>query len=404
MPMATRLKPKRNRHDACPGNPAEEEQPTDHGQNPAGQPTITSPDNGVTDNDNELDCILVEKIRRALLSPTVMAALVKAVKEAVIEDVTQRVYESLRLDIESKEFVSECKYLGVILDSHLSWTAQISDKMDEASNKIISVARDSARFWFEVTWSDGYVGNFPYVWLRDNCPCESCFYPSTNQRNVCLQDLDTDIGPDGEAVDADGQFFEIVWTDSHKSRFNADWLRRHRFDKTISDPIKTVRVSWGAEFVDEIPTFDFCDVIDSDKTLYDWLKSLVTYGLCIVRGSPCQPNTLKRLCERVAYQRMTIYGWVQLLHFIRPCPGGGGESLFVDAKRIAEELKRDNPEDYDILTKVKVDFRSTGKDYVGRSTTTGEFLSVSYSNSRRAPYINIPVEEVQRFYRGIEGI
>ncbi|XP_072175190.1 gamma-butyrobetaine dioxygenase-like [Diadema setosum] len=289
--------------------------------------------------------------------------------------------------------------------------------MDEASNKIISVARDSARFWFEVTWSDGYVGNFPYVWLRDNCPCESCFYPSTNQRNVCLQDLDTDIGPDREAVDADGRIFEIVWTDSHKSRFNAGWLRQHRFDKTIFDPIKTVRVSWGAEFVDEIPTFDFCDVIDSDKTLYDWLESLVTPSY-MVETKPAKTSSSiayssYKLDVHVDMPYYSSPPCVQLLHCIRPCPGGGGESLFVDAKRIAEQLKRDNPEDYDILTKVKVDFRSTGKDYVGRFhlkssrsviqvDNDGEFLSVSYSNSRRAPYINIPVEEVQRFYRALK--
>ncbi|XP_071485124.1 uncharacterized protein [Diadema antillarum] len=141
MPMATRLKLKRNRHNACPGNPAEEEQPTDHGQNPAEQPTTMSPDNQVTDNDNELDCILAEKICRALFSPTVMAALVKAVKEAVIEDVTQRVYESLRLDIESKE-----REIGALI----SQMRKLQQRLDEVDDELDDQEQYSRRHCLKI--------------------------------------------------------------------------------------------------------------------------------------------------------------------------------------------------------------------------------------------------------------
>lgn len=27
----------------------------------------------------------------------------------------------------------------------------------------------------EISWYDGKSSNYPYVWLRDNCQCESCF-------------------------------------------------------------------------------------------------------------------------------------------------------------------------------------------------------------------------------------
>ena len=36
---------------------------------------------------------------------------------------------------------------------------------------------------------------FPYVWLKDNCQCESCFHPVSKTRKILFQDLDPDIQP-----------------------------------------------------------------------------------------------------------------------------------------------------------------------------------------------------------------
>lgn len=55
---------------------------------------------------------------------------------------------------------------------------------------------------------------------------------------------------------------------------------------------------------------------------------------------------------------------VQLLHCIRQCEVEGGDNQFVDAKRVVDRLKAEDPESFETLTKVKLDFRLIGKDFI----------------------------------------
>lgn len=55
---------------------------------------------------------------------------------------------------------------------------------------------------------------------------------------------------------------------------------------------------------------------------------------------------------------------VQFLNCLRQCEVKGGESQFVDAKRVAETLKKEEPEWYEYMTNVKLDFRLLGIDYI----------------------------------------
>ena len=52
-----------------------------------------------------------------------------------------------------------------------------------------------------------------------------------------------------------------------------------------------------------------------------------------------------------------------MLHCIEQA-GEGGENQFVDGVNIAEQLKRDYPEEYQILRTTQIDFRDAGDDHL----------------------------------------
>lgn len=56
---------------------------------------------------------------------------------------------------------------------------------------------------------------------------------------------------------------------------------------------------------------------------------------------------------------------VQLLHCIRQyTEGEGGQSHLVDGFRIAEQMKKDYPDQYKILCDTPLEFFDVGKDYI----------------------------------------
>ena len=54
--------------------------------------------------------------------------------------------------------------------------------------------------WLEVNWEDGERGQFPFLWLRDNCTCSDCFHPTTLSRRFLMKNLDVDITADNVKV------------------------------------------------------------------------------------------------------------------------------------------------------------------------------------------------------------
>ena len=124
-------------------------------------------------------------------------------------------------------------------------------------------------------------------------------------------------------------------------------------------------------------------VIEGDDGIAEWLVRVARYGFCIVEGTPVTVEASQELIRRVGYIRETIFGgfWdfqadlskadtaytnlellphtdgtyshdapgLQLLHCLA-FDGTGGESTMVDGFRIADELRRDEPDHYEVLS------------------------------------------------------
>jgi len=96
---------------------------------------------------------------------------------------------------------------------------------------------------------------------------------------------------------------------------------------------------------------------------------------------------------------------LQLLHCLRAAEEGG-DSIVVDGFYAAERLRREAPEDFDLLTRYAVPFRYVERGVVDLQAAAplieldseGAVRAVRYNNRSAAPF-DLPEEVVQPFYR-----
>ena len=292
----------------------------------------------------------------------------------------------------------------------------------------------------KIRWGDGDVSEYPWIWLRDHD--STTLHPVTQQRQLHTASLDRALrGTSTQLLDG---AIQIVWSDgSPPSTLPSEFLSRFRQPAGTRVTVPAERVLWDGETIlDEWPTVEFDDVMAGDDGLAAWMRKVARYGFCIVTGTPVTIEATERLVRRVGYVRETIFGgfWdfqadlskadtaytnlelpphtdgtyshdapgLQLLHCLA-FDGEGGLSTMVDGFRIADELRRDQPDLYDVLSRVDVPGQYIGDGShlmasrpVFRHDRSGELVQVSFNNADRAPFL-LPADEMELFYAALRA-
>ena len=286
---------------------------------------------------------------------------------------------------------------------------------------------------------------FNFVWLRDNCQCEECLHPSTNERTLITSEIPDNIAPIASNV-ADDQL-SIMWNDQqHQSSYSFDWLSKRTQDQPHSsvsgfnDPAAGEIQLWDNALEDNIPTFDYADLRNDGSALLKWCEAIRDIGLAIVRGAPTEEGEIERFAEHVAYVRETIYDrlhnvratpeaynaynvastslelkphtdmpnynnppGVQMFHFLIN-EAVGGMSTAVDGFNVARLLKQQDPAAYKTLTEIPVPFRmdsARGDIYSANPLltldATGEMKVFRFSN-QLAQAMTLPANKMDEFY------
>ncbi|XP_033486142.1 gamma-butyrobetaine dioxygenase [Epinephelus lanceolatus] len=300
----------------------------------------------------------------------------------------------------------------------------------------------------EVEWEDGGHSLYPFTWLRDNCQCPLCTLESAQARKLLMSNLDIYTGVDVVEVTNDNKV-SVVWPDQHTSVFDADWLKKRCFSPAARQAIQeelflNERYYWDSKL--HIPTADYQEVLHDDKAALAWLLALRRVGIVYLKGAPAEQGQVARLAERIGYLRLTFYGhtWqvqdkymannvaytsgrlslhtdypalhfapgVQFLHCINQAEEGG-ESEVVDGFHMAELLQREDPEAFRVLTSLHVDFTDTGTDYCDFMLQSkkciidvnpeGRVLRINYNNATRDSVLDVPLHQVQPFYRALRA-
>ncbi|GJQ68900.1 hypothetical protein Trydic_g6091 [Trypoxylus dichotomus] len=293
---------------------------------------------------------------------------------------------------------------------------------------------------------------FPLVWLRDNCKCENCFHKSSQSRIINWKEFDIDVKVKSvEAKDEDN--ITINWHDDHKSVYSLDWLEKRSFSKVhqekfLNEIYMPVKKVWTKdEFPDILKTYEFKDIINEDEALYKWLKDIAVYGIALVKNVPESEKEWRKILERVAFGKKTHYGdtfyviareetnnvaylsvtlqfhtdlpyynytpGVILLHCLTQTKGKGGENLLTDSFHIAEKLRRENRDVFDILSKTDVNWSDIGEEdgvpfyKILRQPTIsldkyGNISVVRHSITQRDSYFTVDIKDVKPWYKAIK--
>lgn len=242
-----------------------------------------------------------------------------------------------------------------------------------------------------IEWADGRVSPFHHVWLRDNCPCDQCVYSVTREQVFESVDAAEDLRPLATRIDSDG-CLRIDWQDGHLSRFYPGWLRPHAYD----DESRAERLAskpqphlWHSDL--QLPVFDYIALMNDNAALLQWLLAVRDIGLTQVRGVPTEPGSLKLIAQRISFIRESNFGvlfnvqskadadsnaytafnlplhtdlptrelqpGLQFLHCLVN-DAEGGESIFVDGFAIADALRLEDPQLFEALCEIPVEFRN----------------------------------------------
>jgi gamma-butyrobetaine dioxygenase len=230
---------------------------------------------------------------------------------------------------------------------------------------------------------------FPPLWLRDNCPCQSCHDPLSNQKLFQVTDL-----PDGLSV-ADVQVTgdEVSMTflpDGHRSVFSRDWLSSQGPSARDDGRTEKDKQLWRARDLEETPQrADWSSYRDDEHERLRVLRGIERVGFAVLRATPTADRTVLDIARTFGYVRETNYGelfdvrveptpnnlaftgvaisphtdnpyrdpvpTMQLLHCLSN-DVDGGESGLVDGFLASVILRDEHPKYFDVLAGTPVTF------------------------------------------------
>jgi len=290
----------------------------------------------------------------------------------------------------------------------------------------------------EIFWSDNNVSCFPWVWLRDHSESEEDLHPDSKQRQIDSFSVPLNNTVNKVLLDEASENVIVKWEDESESCLSFDLL------KSMSEPslphsnaLKSASI-WNAPIeIKFFPKMTYEEVM-TDDGIKTWLMHIQRTGFVLVNDSPATPEATKELMERIAYIRNSIFGgfsvWDNKLEspddtaftslaiephtdgtYVHDAPGLqtlhcikrdsiGGENQLIDGLAIAEKMRKEFPEAFDILCNINIPGRYIKPDTyleahrpLFRVNNKGEVLQVSFNNHDRAPF-RLENNEMVRFY------
>ncbi len=287
-----------------------------------------------------------------------------------------------------------------------------------------------------VTWDDGAVSEYHYVWLRDNCACPECRHPDAWERTLDPLTVPPDLA--GRAENGEGAL-HVTWPDGHVTAMTTGWLRDHAYEPAARAARRRPAQPWtGAEITTDPPVFAWSDVAADPGARIRWLRVVRDRGFAVLTGVPTEPGTVLEVARLISYVRETNFGLIfdvrskpdpenlaytpvelhphtdlpnrealmglQLLHCLRH-DAVGGESVLVDGFAAAAALAAEHPEDHELLATVAVPYRFVDDDNdiewrapVIGTGGAGETTEVRYHSALLAP-LDVDPDLVGPWYR-----
>ncbi|MEM6667153.1 MAG: TauD/TfdA family dioxygenase [Pseudomonadota bacterium] len=285
-----------------------------------------------------------------------------------------------------------------------------------------------------VTWADGRTCLYHPLLLAENDPAPDVLHPLSRETVLTPLDFPVDLAVSAAEIAENGAL-RVHWSNGRRpSEFHPGWLEAHGWSEADTRPQP---VLWDAT-LGEPPTFDGPAALDDPRLFRDWLIALRDHGVARLRDLPDQDGLLVEIASRIGVIRETNFGRTYTLAIkpdpdsnaytslplpqhidlpTRECPPGlqflfcrensttGGEGLYTDAYKVAEDLRAEEPDHFEALTTLPWTYnnRARGNSYMAAGPVVecdgnGTITGVRYNTWLRAPFVG-PIQQQDRAYR-----
>ena len=230
-------------------------------------------------------------------------------------------------------------------------------------------------------------------WLRERVDGDKFLDKGTQQRLFDPSIMDRKIII--EKAQIKKGFLEVGFNDGVNSRININKLEIEFLNKDTV--VKSIPKKMWDSALKDVKKFKYNDNFHESKEMYDLLISFYEFGFVIIKNVPTKDNFIVNFANSVGSVRRTNFGeyfdvkskndpndlayttlplsphtdnpyrnpvpCIQLLHCIENEVKGGFSTL-VDGFTVTENLKKEDPDAYKILSEVKVRFKFTDKSVV----------------------------------------
>ncbi len=230
-------------------------------------------------------------------------------------------------------------------------------------------------------------------WLRERVENVELLDQKTQQRLFDPSTMESDVIIKSAIIEKD--LLNITFSDGIETKIDINKLIQEFKNSNSVSKIKE-KVKWTSS-LNDIKKFNFHENIYENVEMYELLASFYKYGFAIIKNVPTHDNYLIKFANSIGSVRRTNFGehfnvsskpnpndlaytplplaphtdnpyrnpvpCIQILHCIEN-EVTGGLSTLVDGYTVTEDLKKDFPEYYEILTRVKVKFKFIDKDVI----------------------------------------
>lgn len=295
-----------------------------------------------------------------------------------------------------------------------------------------------------ISWGDGHRSEFHYVWLRHSCFCPTCGDSGDGIRSVTVLKVDRDIAPDAVRLTGDGAL-EVTWAqDGHVSVYGGSWLRAYCYsERERARRLGFEPKLWKADLAEDFPTVDYREVRAEDAQLLKMYELLRDYGIVKVLNIGDDPTETERFAKLIGpIHETTVYGTIydvqvepvsklgaktaihqdphhddafyysppgiDIFHCLLNTAEGGGESTYVDGFAVAEAIRQEAPEAFELLTTVPVAHNRRHPNEIDlrcfapliRLDWNGKLSGVRYFDRALAP-LDAPADLIEPLFEAI---
>ena len=289
-----------------------------------------------------------------------------------------------------------------------------------------------------ILWDDNSSSCFPWLWLRDHSESEVDLHPDSKQRQIDVFSESPNNDVHQISLDNNSRNILVQWVDESESYLSFDLLKSMaQPNPPHSKALQSINLWNSSNEIEIFPEISYKAVM-SDGGIKKWLTHIQRTGFVLVTETPATPEVTKELMERMAYIRNSIFGgfsvWDNKLEspddtaftslsiephtdgtYVHDAPGLqtlhcikrdsiGGENQLIDGLAIAEKMRNEYPDAFNILCNVNIPGR-----YIKPSTyleahrplfrvnNKGKVVQVSFNNHDRAPF-RLENDQMSKFY------